>query len=462
MQSKFITCFERSNQYRGVVHQRIPGGAHTYSKGDDQFPELAPAAISRGKGGRVWDLDGNEYVDCGLGLGAVSLGHAYGPVIDAVSQQLALGASYSRPASIELDFANDFIDAVPGAERVKFARSGSAVTTAAVKLARAYTGRDLVAYPRNQPFFSYDDWFVGLTFCNAGVPEAIQSLSVLYDSTQPESLNDLFDAHPNKIACVITEPQDAVPVDSGAIQEVERIARHHGALFILDEMVTGYRGGMPGLGSSLSLEPDLATWGKSIGNGFSVCALTGRADVMDLGGIVQQHSPRVFLISTTHGGEAHTLAAGRAVLKEYQKHDVIGHQWSVVKAVNDAFVSSVSRHGLESNIEVYSSGWRLICVCKEDGVVSAALRTLLLQEMIGRGVLFAGYFLPCFTHNVQDVKEITQAFDAACEVCAQGIRSGLGTLLIGASTRPVFRRFNGCSGLCPSNPCPNTGTCQAT
>jgi len=462
MSAKTVTCFERSDQYRREVHSRIPGGTHTYSKGDDQFPELSPAAIARGSGGRVWDLDDNEYVDCGLGLGAVSLGHAYGPILEAVTEQLSLGSSFSRPAAIELDFANDFLTLVPGADRVKFARSGSAVTTAAVKLARAYTGRDLVAFPINQPFFSYDDWFVGSTLSNAGVPKSIQRLSVQYDSTQPETLQDLFTAHPGQIACVITEPQDVIPVDADVVREVDRITHREGAVFILDEMVTGYRGGLPGLGPVLSLEPDLVTWGKSIGNGFSACALTGRADIMDLGGIEQEHSSKVFLISTTHGGEAHTLAAGRAVLKEYQKHDVLGHQWMIVEAIYDAFRISISKHGLEEHIEVYSSGWRLICVCKEEGDVSPALRTLLMQEMIGRGVLFAGYFLPCFAHNERDVEAITQAFDAACEVCAQGISSGVRTLLIGPPTRPVFRRFNRCIGLCPKNPCPHMGTCQVT
>ena len=141
--SNTIHNLARSEAYRAESHLYIPGGAHTYSKGDDQFPALAPAAIARGRGGRVWDVDGNEYVDCSMALGSVSLGHAYGPVLEAVREQLELGANFQRPAAIELEMAREFVSAVPGAELVKFAKNGSTVTTAAVRLARAFTERDL-------------------------------------------------------------------------------------------------------------------------------------------------------------------------------------------------------------------------------------------------------------------------------------------------------------------------------
>lgn len=463
MDEKFIDNFEKSTAYSREVHKYIPGGAHTYSKGDDQFPQLAPAAFARGKGGRVWDLDGNEYIDGGLALGAVSLGHAYEPVLEAVRRQLELGSAFTRPAAIELDFARDLSKAIPGAERVKFAKNGSAVTTAAIKLARAYTGRDLVAFPGNQPFFSYDDWFVGRTRCNSGVPEVVQSLSLHYDSTRPETLQALFDENPGQIACVITEPEDVIPQPPEVIMEVERITHSGGALFILDEMVTGYRAGLPGVGAALGIQSDLSTWGKSIGNGFSICALTGRAEIMDLGGILQEEAPRVFLISTTHGGEAHALAAGQAVLREYQQHDVIGHQRRTVKAVTDGFCAATKASGLEEYIEVHSSGWRVICLCKDrNGEMSSDLRTLLIQEMIGRGVLFTGYFLPCFMHTEEDVEQIVTAFEQTCRIYQQGLEAGVDGLLVGNAARPVFRRYNNCTRVCSSIPCEFEEECTAT
>ena len=227
-----ITNFARSDEYRAAVHRFIVGGAHTYSKGDDQFPELAPAAIARGKHGRVWDLDGNEYVDCALGLGAVSLGHAYEPVLAAVREQLELGSAFQRPASIELDLAEEFLALTPNMERIKFAKNGSNVTTAAVKLARAYTGRDLVAFPGNHPFYSFDDWFIGATSVRSGIPDGVRRFSITYDSTKPETLAQLFSEYPDRIACVITEPEEALSSDPGAVRTVERLAKVHGAVFI--------------------------------------------------------------------------------------------------------------------------------------------------------------------------------------------------------------------------------------
>lgn len=456
-----IQTFARSEAYRGEVHRLIPGGAHTYSKGDDQFPELAPAAIARGRGARVWDVDGNEYVDCLMALGSVTLGHAYEPVLEAVRAQLELGANFQRPAAIELEFAREFIAVVPGAERVKFAKNGSTVTSAAVKLARAFTGRDLVAFPGNHPFYSYDDWFIGRTLCNSGVPEAVRRLSLTYDSTHPETLERLFRQHPGQIACVITEPEEIIPAPPDTLREVARLARRHGAALIVDEIVTGYRAGWPGAHVAVGLEPDLVTWGKGIGNGFALCALTGRAALMDLGGIQQTTAPRVFLISTTNGGEAHAIAAAQAVLREYQARDVLGHHRRTVGTVAAGMRAAVSAHGLDGFLEVHASPWRVVTVARDaEGCVSAAFRTLLMQEMIGRGALFQGFFLPCYSHADTDIAQVVRAFDASCAVYRDALRYGVDKFLIGPPVRPVFRKYNGCAQICPSTPCPLEAGCR--
>lgn len=453
--------FANSDRYRDEVHSFIPGGAHTYSKGDDQFPAMAPAAIARGKGGRVWDVDGNEYVDCSLALGAISLGHAYEPVLKAVRAQLELGAAFQRPAAIELELARDFLAAVPGADRIKFAKNGSTVTTAAVKLARAYTGRDLVAFPGNHSFYSYDDWFIGTTLCNNGTSLAVRELSLIYDSTQPETLEALFLRHPGKIACVITEPEEVIPRDPSALRQVAEIARRHGAVFVLDEMVSGFRAGWPGAHQRIGLTADLVTWGKAIGNGFSFCALTGSSEIMDLGGIKQAEAPKVFLISTTHGGEAHTLAAARAVLKEYQIKPVLARHAECVDTVARSFKASVAEAGLDELLLICDSHWRIVCVCKDlSGKASASMRTLLLQEMIRRGVLFQSLYLPCFSHTDEDLAHIGAAFHEACFTYRQALDEGPEKYLAGPAIPPIFRKYNGCRSICPTHPCPHEKTCR--
>ena len=437
-----ITNFARSDAYRATVHDSIVGGAHTYSKGDDQFPILSPAAMARGKGGRVWDLDGNEYVDCALALGAVSLGHAYEPVLAAVREQLELGSAFQRPASVELDLAEEFLALTPGMDRIKFAKNGSNVTTAAVKLARAYTGRDLVAFPGNHSFYSFDDWFIGATAIKSGVPDGITRFSVTYDSMQPDTLKALFDKYPDRIACVITEPEEVLPSPPDAIRAVERITKSNGAVFIVDEMVTGFRAGLPGAYVELGLRPDLATWGKAIGNGFSFCALTGRAEIMELGGIKQSEQPRVFLLSSTHGGEAHTLSAARAVIHEYKTRNVITHHRQLVAKVAAGMRQIVKKYGLTENIGIHAAPWRVVTVCRDgEGKVSMPFRTLLMQEMIGRGVLFQGLYLACFTHTDDDIATVLAAFDHSCAAYLYALNGGLDEMLVGEPTRPVFRKY---------------------
>lgn len=458
-----VTNFALSDRYRAAVHKFIVGGAHTYSKGDDQFPVLAPAAIARGKHGRVWDVDNNEYVDCALGLGAVSLGHAYEPVVGAVREQLERGAAFQRPASIELEVAEAFLALTPGMDRIKFAKNGSNVTTAAVKLARAFTQKELVAFPGNHPFYSFDDWFIGATSVRAGIPDGVRQFSVTYDSGNPETLRRLFEEYPGQIACVITEPEEAVPSPPDAIRSIEQIAKSNGAVFIVDEMVTGFRAGLPGSYTEIGLKPDLATWGKAIGNGFSFCALTGRADIMELGGIRQTEKPRVFLLSSTHGGEAHTLAAARAVVAEYAQHDVIGRHRKLVAQVAAGMREIVARHLLSDSITVLSSPWRVSLACKDaSGTVSPSHRMLLMQEMIGRGVLFQGFYVACFTHTEEDIARILEAFDDACFVYGYALQHGVNELLVGGAARPVFRKYAGCDNVCPSIPCPHESTCRSS
>lgn len=458
---RHITQFAASDRYRREVHGLIPGGAHTYSKGDDVFPALAPAAIARGKGGRVWDVDGNEYVDCALALGAVSLGHAYEPVLDAVREQLGAGAAFALPAAIEMEIAQELLAIMPGMERVKFAKNGSNVTTAAVKLARAFTGRELVAFPRSHPFFSFDDWFIGSTISHSGVPEPLRRLSLKYDFADPASLERLFLQHPGQIACVITEPEDANPQPPAVIREVGRIARKNRAIFIVDEMVTGFRAGFPGDYVEFGLEPDLTTWGKGIGNGFSFCALAGRAEIMDLGGIRQTKAPRVFLLSTTHGAEAHVLAAARAVLKEYREKDVIAKQRAIVARVTEGMRRSIAAHRLESKMGLDDRPWRVRVICRDrNGHASPPMSTLLMQEMIGRGALFQGVFLPCFTHTDADIALVLGAFEQSCAVYARALEDGVDKLLVGEATRPVFRKYNACRMQCPAEPCPHEAGCR--
>jgi len=446
--------YTNSKDYSARIHQVIPGGAHTYSKGDDQFPQMAPAAIQRGKGAYLWDIDGNKFLDCSMGLTSVSLGHAYEPVLARVRDELDNGVNFQRPSVLELEMAEKFLSLVPGHDMIKFAKNGSTVTTAAVKLARAKTGRTLVAFPSNHPFYSYDDWFITTTPCSKGVPGETALHSVTFKACDIGSLRDLFARYPGQIACVITEPEKSTcgPDFCGPhsacggkplqfLRSALELAHADGALFILDEMITGFKTALPGSITKYQIDADMATWGKGIANGFSFCALTGKRSVMELGGINRLGEEKVFLISTTHGGETHAMAAALATIDEFQRYEVVTHNQNLGRKLIEACQSHVREKRLEAWIQVLPCPWMVTFVFRDkEGQMSAGLRTLMLQEMIRRGVLFQGVFVPCYSHTEEDVDCFSKAFSDSLEVYQKALEQGYEAFLVGEPTKPVFRK----------------------
>jgi glutamate-1-semialdehyde aminotransferase len=444
-----ITSFDRSNDYRRVIHNLIPGGAHTYSKGDDQFPSLSPAAITHGKGSYVWDVDGNMFLDCSMGLTSVSLGHAYEPVLDAVKTELDNGVNFQRPSILERETAEKFLSLIPQHDMIKFAKNGSIVTTAAVKLARAYTGRKLVAFPGDHPFYSYDDWFIGTTACDKGVPSELSELSVKFKSCDIESIKGLFKKYPNQIACIITEPEKGTCGNNCNcrqspeifLKEAIELAHQHGALFIIDEMVSGFKSSFPGSITKYGLKPDLATWGKGIANGFSFCALTGIREVMELGGIINDGQEKVFLISTTHGGETHAMAAANATVDVFRKENVIVHNHKIGDALIKECQESIFKTNTSHLVEIIPCNWLITFNFRDKlGQISAAMRTLAMQEMIKRGILFQGSFVPCFSHTLYDITYFVKAFNETLLILNEASINGLENILVGEIVKPVFRK----------------------
>ena len=440
---------KNSTEYKNKIHQLIPGGAHTYSKGDDQFPSNAPAAISKGKGAWVWDIDGNKFLDCTMGLSSVSLGHAYPPVIKAVKDELQLGVNFQRPSYIEKEMAEKFLNLIPQHDRIKFSKNGSTATTAAIKLSRAFTGRKLVAFPKDHPFYSYDDWFIGKSQCNKGVPNEISELTVTFKSCNLKSLNDLFNRYPNQIAAVITEPVKPSCSNCSCeisnkryLKEAIEITKQNGTIFILDEMVSGFKVDFPGAINRYGLNPDLATWGKGIANGFSFCALTGKKDIMDLGGIKNEGQQKVFLISTTHGGETHAIRAGIKTIEEFKEKKVIRHIHEFSKKLINKTLVLIRKYDLEKYIDITPCEWMVTFSFKnKQKKICNGYRTLFLQEMISREILFQGTFVPSFSHNNKELNFFLNAFEGALKIYVQALEEGYDKKLKGPMTRPVFRKY---------------------
>lgn len=437
-----ITNFAQSDKYRSEIHDLIPGGAHTYSKGDDQFPLLSPASITHGKGSKIWDVDGNEYIECLGGLASISLGHAYEPVVNRVIAELHKGNNFSRPSIIEKEIAERFLSMVKVHDMIKFAKNGSVVTTASVKIARAYTGRKLVARPIDHPFYSYDDWFIGSTDVKHGIPSDISALTVTFQADNLASLLSLFDQYPEQIACVISEPEKNNVLPNNFLKDAIDLAHRNGALWIMDEMITGYKTAFPGSYSKYNVVPDIITWGKGIANGFSFCCMTGTKEVMELGGIRQKGNEKLFLVSTTHGGETCSISAALATMDEFEKHDVIGHNQKLGQQFIDGSKDIIATHGLSHSIRNLQFNWHAsLGYFDNEGNNSFGLRTLFHQELIARGILFQGIFCPHFSHTEEDVKQILDAMDDSCAIYKKGLEEGYEKYLTGEPIKPVFRKY---------------------
>ena len=433
--------FQRSKELQKKSHALIPGGAHTYAKGDDQYPELAPGFIERGKGCHVWDLDGNEYIEYGMGLRSVTLGHAYDPVDQAAYQQMRQGINFTRPSSIEVACAEKFLSFIDGADMVKFAKNGSDVTTAAVKLARAYTGRDLIAICADHPFFSVDDWFIGTTDMNAGIPEAIQNLTVKFHYNDIDEVKSLFERYPNQIACLIMEAERLDPPENNFLKNVKQVCHENGALLIFDEIDSGFRWHLGGAQKYFGVTPDLSTFGKAMGNGFSISALAGKREIMELGGL-NTNRERVFLLSTTYGAETHSLAAAIATMKIYEQEPVIEHLYRQGERLIEGINQAVQEHHLEGYFGTIGKPCNLLYFTRDENKQpSQPFRTLFLQETIKRGLIMPSLVVS-YSHSEVDVDRTLDAINEALVVYRKALNEGVEKYLVGHPVKPVVRKYN--------------------
>ncbi len=433
--------FTQSSILKNIAHAIIPGGCHTYAKGDDQYPDLSPGFIARGKGCHVWDVDGNEYIEYGMGLRSVTLGHAFDPVNEAACRQMQLGHNFVRPSPIEVECAEQLLSMIPAAEMVKFGKNGSDATNAAIKLARAFTGRDLIAVCADHPFFSVDDWFIGTTPMSAGIPRSISDMTVKFHYNNLNSFQELLDKHPNRIACAILEPEKDIPPADNFLHQLRDLCKKNGVVLIFDEMITGFRWHNGGGQGYYGIEPDLSAFGKAMGNGFSVSALAGKREIMKFGGLDHDRE-RVFLLSLTHGAENPNLAAALEVMKIYQCEPVVDTLWKLGDRLAAGINQSINDHGLAGYFALIGKPCALVYATRDqEQQPSQAFRALLLQETIKKGIL-APSLVVSYSHSESDIDATIEAFDSALRVYKKALMLGVTKYLIGKPVKPVFRRYN--------------------
>ncbi|MFK0213228.1 glutamate-1-semialdehyde 2,1-aminomutase [Streptomyces sp. NPDC090298] len=431
----------RSREANERLHALVPGGAHTYAKGDDQYPEHLAPVISHGRGAHVWDVDGNEYIEYGSGLRSVSLGHAHPRVVEAVRREIDRGGNFVRPSVLEVAAAERFLATVPTADMVKFTKNGSDATTAAVRLARAVTGRSRVAVCGDHPFFSVDDWFIGTTPMSAGIPASTTELTVSFPYGDLAATAELLDRYEGEVACLILEPAGHTEPPAGYLAGLRELADRHGCVLVFDEMISGFRWSEAGAQGLYGVVPDLSTFGKALGNGFAVSALAGRRELMERGGL--RHSgDRVFLLSTTHGAETHALAAAMAVQTTYVEEGVTARLHALGKRLAAGVREAAAGAGVGDHVLVRGRASNLVfATLDEHGRPSQEYRTLFLRQLLAGGIL-APSFVVSSALDDADIDRTVDVVAEACGVYRKALDAGDPTPWLGGRpVKPVFRRL---------------------
>jgi glutamate-1-semialdehyde 2,1-aminomutase len=433
--------YEKGKVLSARAQDLIPGGAHTYAKGDDQYPEQSPKFIARGKGCHVWDVDGNEFIEYAMGLRAVTLGHAWPSVVEAAQRAMLDGVNFNRPAPVEVECAERFLGLIRKADMVKFTKDGSAALDAGLKLARAWTGRDIVAICGDHPFFSSSDWFIGSTAIPGGIPEWTREHTVKFQYNNLASVEALFDQYPNRIACVVLEPARNVEPADNFLAKLKELCHRRGALLMLDEMITGFRWHKNGAQHVYDIEPDISCFGKALANGFALSALSGKREILEQGGI-RGTRERVFLLSTTHGAETHALAAAIAVMKVYEQEPVIETLYARGERLRAGINRAVSELKMERQFSITG---RPCCLffgtADANGAPDSLLRTLFMQEMLKRGVL-APSFVMSYSHSEADIDHTIDAVAESLWVYRKALEDGVERYLVGQAVKSVYRKFS--------------------
>lgn len=431
------------------LHNIIPGGCHTYSRGIDQFPINSPILLISGKDAYTKDINNIEYLDYCMGCRSIILGHSNDCVTESVFNACKLGNNLSMVSLSELRASELLKSIIPYADMIKFAKNGSNVTTGAIKLSRAYTNKLHVIICEDHPFFSFDDWFIGTTIINKGTlherskcPFLKISDTLKFKYNDINSLEKLFIMYENQIACLIMEPitnQEPIMYDDGLnfLQKVRELCNKNKCVLIFDEMITGFRMNYGAVSELYNVTPDLGTFGKAIANGYSLAFLCGKKEIMNLGGILELGKERTFLLSSTHGGETTSLEAMIKTIQIIKEKNVIGHINKYGSSLISKFNELSKKYNLINDIYMMGHPTR-----PEIRTTNINLRTLFLQEMMKHKVIFS-YVSPTYSHGEKEMNITLNAIEKSFIVCKCAIIENIEKYLICEyHIKPVFRKYN--------------------
>jgi glutamate-1-semialdehyde 2,1-aminomutase/spore coat polysaccharide biosynthesis protein SpsF len=428
-----MPSLKRSLEYLARAERVIPGASQTFSKSWTQFSRgVNPVFADEAQECILVDVDGNRYIDYSMGLCPVILGYNHPVVNEAVIAQLRKGISFSLPHRLEIELAEELVRLVPCAEMVRFGKNGSDATSAAVRVARAYTGRDHVV---SCGYHGWQDWYIGTTTRSGGVPKSVRELTHTMPYNDLPALEGLLELHRGEIAAVIMEPVGVVPPAPGYLEGVRDLAHRHGALLIFDEIVTGFRMHLGGAQAYFGVAPDLAAFGKSMGNGMPIAAVVGRRDLMAVFNDI--------FFSATFGGETLSLAASLATIRYLETHNVINTLWRRGAKLKEGVERLIQEFDLQDMLEIQGYPVRTVVNCLDGrGCDPWVVKSFIQQESAPRGLLFSGSHNMSWAHTEEIIERTLQIYRDVFVLVAGAARPGedLRSRLRGQVVQPVFRK----------------------
>lgn len=420
----------KSNELYERAINLIPSVTQTLAKGPGQWVKgIAPKYLVKGKGSHVWDVDGNEFIDYMMGVGPLSLGYSYPSIDEAIKKQLEDGITFSMMHPLEVEVAEMIHQIIPNADMVRYSKTGADVTSAAVRLARAYTGKNKILCCG---YHGWHDWYIAVTARNNGIPEAVQAISFTFNYNDIDSVKYSID---DDVAAIILEPVVFAEPKDNFLHKVADLCKEKNIILIFDEMWTGFRMALGGAQEYFGIVPDLATYSKAIANGMPISVLTGKKEIMQL-------ADEDIFFYTTFGGEALSLAATKATIQELKEKDVPKFLVQQGKKLKDGYNEIVKKLKIEST-KAIGYYWRSMATFDEKFGDPLIQKSIMQQEMIKRGVLWQGFFNMSFSHSDEDVNYTLQALEESLFVLKNAIeKNNLKETLKGEPVVPVFRKVD--------------------
>lgn len=423
--------FKNSSAWLARAERTIPLGSQTFSKSRIAYPKnVSPLFIKRGQGCQVWDADDNQYTDFVSGLLSVSLGYCHSDVDNAVIEQIKSGVTFSLPHQLEMQVAEQLVELIPCAEMVRFGKNGSDATSAAIRLARAYTQKEQIAVCG---YHGWQDWYIGSTTRDLGVPKSTKELTHKFTYNDINSLKKIFKDNNNKIAAVILEPMNTHFPENNFLQEVKALCLLHGAVLIFDETITGFRYSMGGAQQLFDVTPDLATFGKGMANGYPISAVVGRKDIMLL--------MEDIFFSGTFAGETLSLAATKATLNFMLEHNVVAHLNAMGEKLQSGLQAIINDMQAQHWLSVSGHPvWSFLTIADQGKYSAIELKSLFLQEIAQQGILLGGGHNLNYAHKSSDIDKLLQAYKKVLPILADTIKNNdFESKFHGELLEPVFK-----------------------